>query len=160
MHAELELRELSVADIDWLVELDATLFAVETPWSAAIFREELSGPGRFYFGAQLLSATAPPQLVGYAGIALLGDGLELMTIGTDPKFQGQGVARALMDNICHIADTMGKPINLEVRVGNTAAVSLYEKYGFSHSGVRPRYYPGGIDAHVMVRPPQAQGEKS
>ena len=45
---------------------------------------------------------------------------------------------------------MIKYITLEVRVGNKAAISLYEKYGFKSLGVRKGYYQdNNEDALIM-----------
>jgi ribosomal-protein-alanine N-acetyltransferase len=38
---------------------------------------------------------------------------------------------------------------LEVRKGNTAAVNLYQKQGFSISAVRRGFYSDGEDAYFM-----------
>jgi ribosomal-protein-alanine N-acetyltransferase len=40
-------------------------------------------------------------------------------------------------------------LTLEVRVSNTAAQALYERFGFQAAGVRKRYYENVEDAIVM-----------
>ncbi len=41
---------------------------------------------------------------------------------------------------------------LEVRTSNTAAIALYEQFGFRGAGTRPRYYRDtGEDAMIMWR---------
>ena len=43
-----------------------------------------------------------------------------------------------------------KRMLLEVRVDNTPALALYERFGFAKMGLRKRYYqPEGIDAYTM-----------
>lgn len=43
-------------------------------------------------------------------------------------------------------------LTLEVRVSNTAAIGLYEKYGFHQAGLRPGYYQNPReDALIMTR---------
>lgn len=150
----LELRELAAADAERCAELDVLLFPGETPWSASAFRAEFSQPHNFYFGVE---DTELSLLVGYAGIGMLGPAcdpeFEIHTIGTDPDHQRRGIGRMMMDNICHIADLKAAPIFLEVRVGNEAAISMYERYGFEMMGIRRNYYqPSGADAHTMRRP--------
>jgi ribosomal-protein-alanine N-acetyltransferase len=44
-------------------------------------------------------------------------------------------------------------MTLEVRRSNEAAVSLYEKYGFTRVGVRSGYYDNREDALIMTTPP-------
>lgn len=41
-----------------------------------------------------------------------------------------GVAGLLLDSVCSYADSLSKPISLEVRTSNVGAIKLYEKYGF------------------------------
>ena len=43
----------------------------------------------------------------------------------------------------------GSALTLEVRVSNTPAQALYERFGFESAGVRPRYYENVEDALVM-----------
>ncbi|QPK79612.1 GNAT family N-acetyltransferase [Corynebacterium lizhenjunii] len=176
----MRLRELTPADAARCAELEKVLFAGETPWSEEIFRADFARPHTFYFGvedapavaaaaaatetaaAETVAAnenapTADSVLVGYAGLAMLGPVAdpewEILTIGVDPAAQRRGVARAMMDNICHIADRTDSPVFLEVRVGNDPALRLYEAYGFIYTGIRRNYYqPSGADAHTMVRP--------
>ena len=153
----MHLRELNLADAPRCAELEKQLFPGESPWPEKVFTEAMGLPHAFYFGVE----DASGLLVGYAGIAMMGPAadpeFEIHTIGTDPAFQRRGIARMMMDNICHIADLRQAPVFLEVRVGNDPAVRLYEKYGFVHLGVRRNYYqPSGADAYTMRRP--AAGE--
>jgi ribosomal-protein-alanine N-acetyltransferase len=41
-------------------------------------------------------------------------------------------------------------VSLEVRTSNTAAITLYEKFGFVVAGRRAAYYPNGEDALLMI----------
>jgi ribosomal-protein-alanine N-acetyltransferase len=44
-----------------------------------------------------------------------------------------------------------KLVTLEVRVSNTQAQALYEKYGFNRTGIRNRYYAdNGENAFIMT----------
>ena len=42
-----------------------------------------------------------------------------------------GVADSLLKSICQYADTVGKPISLEVRSSNSNAINLYTKHSFN-----------------------------
>jgi ribosomal-protein-alanine N-acetyltransferase len=147
----MKLRELVRDDAARCAELEMQLFAGETPWSKENFELEFQQPYNFYLGVE-----DENQLIGYAGIGLRGHAedpeFEILTIGTDPAHQRRGVARMMMDNICHIADLKRAPIFLEVRVGNDPAIEMYKAYGFVHLGIRRNYYqPSGADAHTMKR---------
>jgi ribosomal-protein-alanine N-acetyltransferase len=101
-----------------------------------------------------VAARADGALVGYAGISRLGRKppyeYEIHTIGVDPLFQGKGIGRAMLEALLDIAD--GAAIFLEVRTDNVAAITLYERVGFTRMGVRKRYYRiSGADAYTMKR---------
>lgn len=55
-----------------------------------------------------------------------------------------GVADRLLHSVCRYADSIGKPISLEVWVSNTKAIMLYEKHGFEK--VR-----GDTEKYLMTR---------
>ena len=81
----------------------------------------------------------------------------IVALNMSDAAQRRGIARMMMDNICHIADLKDAPVFLEVRVGNEPAIGLYEGYAFAKQGIRKNYYqPSGADAHVMVRPRQSE----
>lgn len=96
-------------------------------------------------------------LLGYY-IAMQGAGeVHLLNITVAPEFQRQGWARVMLDALALWA--RGQRVQslwLEVRVGNTRALRVYESYGFRHAGLRKAYYPNGTsvreDAIVMSLP--------
>ena len=101
-----------------------------------------------------VAARVDGELVGYAGIARLGRRApyeyEIHTIGVAKTHQGQGIGRALLSRLLDIAS--GGVVFLEVRTDNTAAIGLYESFGFAVVGVRKRYYRvSGTDAYTMRR---------
>jgi ribosomal-protein-alanine N-acetyltransferase len=150
-----ELRPLRTDDVARCAELEKTLFPADDPWSEHAFRSELAAPRNHYVGAY-----ADDLLVGYAGLSLAGHARalegEVHTIGVDPRWQGQGIGKLLLEALLKCADEAGAPVFLEVRTDNTTAIRLYEKYGFEQIGLRRRYYqPSGADAYTMARPRSA-----
>lgn len=151
---DLQRIALTPAHIPRLVELEAELFPEDSPWREQDFAAEIAQPHTVYVGV-----TAGELLVGYGGLAIMGPKdapeCEVHTIGVDPAFQRRGVARMIMDNFIHVANTLGAPIFLEVRTDNEPAKALYHAYNFAEVGVRKRYYqPSGADALVMLRQPE------
>ena len=103
------------------------------------------------------SGTASGRMVGYGGIALLGNlehpEAEVHTIGVDPHCHRGGIGTLLLRALLTEAGERGGPVFLEVRTDNTPAIALYEKHGFHIIGLRKRYYqPSGADAFTMRRP--------
>jgi [ribosomal protein S18]-alanine N-acetyltransferase len=65
------------------------------------------------------------------------------------EYQGSGVGKNLLGfAIERLSD---KPLQLEVKYTNFAAIALYEKFGFEKAKVLPSYYPNAIDAYLMKR---------
>lgn len=66
----------------------------------------------------------------------------LLTIQTHPKARGQGVAKALIDDLEErLKARQAQTLRLEVHVDNEAARSLYEKHGFEVEREDPTCYP-------------------
>lgn len=125
-------------------ELERELFARDDPWSARAFVEALAA------GYHYLAARQDGQLVGYAGIALLGAEAEVHTLAVDPAHQGQGTGRSLLREL--LAPAAGATVFLEVRTDNAPAIALYRSEGFTVVGTRRGYYrPSGADAFTMRR---------
>lgn len=69
------------------------------------------------------------------------DEIEILTILTHPNFRGQGKAKALLEHLISYAkENNVRQIFLEVNIENQPAISLYEKMGFTKTGVRKNYY--------------------
>jgi RimJ/RimL family protein N-acetyltransferase len=71
------------------------------------------------------------------------------------RFRRRGVGRALMTEALAWAPTAGyKRVELQVYARHTAAIALYESFGFEHEGRRRRYIREGdeyLDDLVMAR---------
>ena len=140
-----ELRALTPADLPDLERMEVELFGAAA-WSPESLASEISGPGRWYVGV-----VVGDELVGYAGLWFDGYDAQVMTIGTDERFQGRGLGRRMLVDLLDRARAVGAAVVLlEVRVDNDPAIHLYESVGFERLGMRRAYYkPGNIDAWTM-----------
>ncbi|MEE1809840.1 ribosomal protein S18-alanine N-acetyltransferase [Streptomyces sp. BE133] len=146
------LREMRWWDIDPVLELEHELFP-DDAWSAGMFWSELAhsrGPRatRRYVVAE---DPATGRIVGYAGLAAAGDLADVQTIGVTRGHWGGGLGSELLSDLLkHATAFECAEVLLEVRVDNTRAQKLYERFGFEPIGFRRGYYqPGNIDALVM-----------
>lgn len=168
-------RETAVAAMR---RLEVELFGKHA-WSENMIRQELDAPARAYVFAVTDNATdiagdiatldtsvgtasiqeantgvtiTPDDVQGFAGYWYDGDDAEIMDIGVSAAYQRRGIAAAMMTWMIERARKQGaRRMLLEVRVDNTPALALYERFGFTTIGLRKRYYqPEGIDAHVMA----------
>ena len=153
-----ELREMRWWDIDPVLVLERALFP-DDAWSRGMFWSELAharGPGatRHYVVAE-----ADGRLVGYAGLAVVGDLADVQTIAVAREHWGTGLGARLLTDLVRYATEVGcTEVMLEVRVDNARARRLYERFGFEPVGVRPGYYqPGPVDALVMRLPLDGPG---
>ena len=89
------------------------------------------------------------MIVGYAHLKPIGDGYDLIYIGVRKEQRRRGIARKMLDKL--ISFTSEKPIMLEVRKSNAAAIKLYESAGFKVISEREKYYSDGEDAWIMKR---------
>ena len=91
-------------------------------------------------------------LPGMAGIWMMVDEAHIVTIAVRKAHKNQGLGEWLLISIIELAMQLNaRVVTLEVRVSNTIAQKLYEKYGFSKAGIRKKYYSdNGEDALIMT----------
>ena len=135
----------------WHVELvlpiEQRLFAPE-PWSARLFWSELGQLDSRHY----VVAVAGEEVVGYAGLCDYPDEAFVQTMAVAPAVQRSGVGRLLLEELLAEAGRRRqRTVSLEVRADNAAAQRLYARHGFTRTGLRRGYYPGGVDALVLTR---------
>ena len=142
----IEYREMSTFDIPALVGIEKEVFP-DSPWSAAQFREELSGVPK---SRRYLVAHEQGVIVGYAGVALSGDVADIHNIAVIPNYRKRGIASHLLDELEGWAISKGvTALMLEIREGNKEAFPLYEKRGYAVISRRDNYYAPGVHALIM-----------
>ncbi len=125
-------RRVSLMTPETMAEIHKAAFTdVPPPWSARTFADFQA-----MAGVSLIA-----QDHGFALIRTILDEAELLTIAVHPDHQGKGIATILMQDLTDAAKADGATaLHLEVAATNVAAVSLYGKSGFVHSGRRRGYY--------------------
>ncbi|MFC9426403.1 ribosomal protein S18-alanine N-acetyltransferase [Streptomyces sp. NPDC056987] len=145
-------------DIEPVLALEHELFP-EDAWSPGMFWSELAharGPAatRRYVVAETAGGTdaaGAGRIVGYAGLAAAGGLGDVQTIAAARDQWGTGLGSRLLTTLLQHATAFEcDEVLLEVRVDNTRAQRLYERFGFEPIGFRRGYYqPGNVDALVM-----------
>ena len=140
--------EISVAawgDLEAIHRLEVSCFP--SPWRREFFESELGGDSRLHFVARRRGV-----LVGYVFAMWFFDEMHVNKIAVTSSERRKGIAEALMDRCLDFARENGiTTISLEVRQSNRGAQAFYEHLDFAALYVRPRYYPDGEAAVVMVR---------
>jgi ribosomal-protein-alanine N-acetyltransferase len=97
-------------------------------------------------------APTSQKIVGFAGIWLMAGEAHLITIAVREDYRRLSVGEYLLQAVINTAlQNQASLVTLEVSTSNTAAQSLYEKYGLYASGRRKQYYSDtGEDAIIMT----------
>lgn len=141
------IRPMTLADLVPVHQLECA--AQPDPWTREHFVEELS---KEYSRTDLCWRNG--QLAGYLCAWLVAGELQIQNVATAPGFRRQGVAARLLTQVLERAAAAGfESAWLEVRVGNMAAIALYERFHFREVARRPGYYADGEAAMVMCYRP-------
>jgi len=145
VRGDLMIRPAGHGDLDAIHAIESDSFPA--PWRREFFESELSAPGRF-----TLVATAATRVVGYIFAMWIFDEMHVNKIAVEERERRKGIALQLMDRCLEFArDNAIRTISLEVRQSNRGAQDFYKALDFAPLYVRPRYYPDGESAVVMVR---------
>ncbi len=128
------IRYMTEEDVQGVAEVEKECFA--SPWSEKSLSEELENGNAYFFVADING-----EIAGYMGtISVFGE-CSVTNIAVKEKHRNKGLASALLQrailNSVYMDDEF---ITLEVRKSNTAAISLYEKFGFQKMGERKNFY--------------------
>ncbi len=145
----IDVVPMTRAHIDALMPFEREMFGTEA-WSADGYRAELADTRHRYY---LAAVDENESLLGWAGVRVVGDTAEILTVGVVPQARRQGIGGRLLAMLLDEARRRGAvEAFLEVRVDNTAAQQLYEQARFVRVGIRRGYYAEGrVDAVVMRR---------
>ena len=118
-----------------------------SPWNRTAFASHLQHP-EF---AKYLIALVEHQVIGYTGLFFGGGQGQITNLAVHPDWRRQGIGTRLLLTLVDYCRVLGlQGVSLEVRVANTDAQTLYERFGFSKVGQRKGYYQEtGEDAYVM-----------
>ena len=133
------------------------------PIAAPVPEERAARPGRlvsriknlFGRGMDFIDTDSPgvvQPILGMVGYWLMFDEAHITTIAVWEHLRRQGLGELLLASTFDMAmEQHAKVVTLEVRVSNTAAQALYEKYGFMNVGTRRAYYTDNKeDAFIMT----------
>ena len=144
MNEQVSIRRMRLADLPRVMDIEVASFTM--PWSEATFRGLLRRSD-----ADLFVAESGGELVGYAVFWAVLDEGELGNVSVAASHRRRGIASILVDTVLKRAAERGvRDVYLEVRISNSGAQELYERFGFEQVGRRRNYYVQPVeDAFVM-----------
>ena len=136
------------ADLDAIVEIERASFSM--PWTAEMFRWELRNTD---VSATYVLRTADRTIAAFCCVWTVLDELHINNVAVRPALRRRGFAATLLERVMEEATRQGAAkATLEVRRSNIAALRLYDRLGFTVSGVRPNYYSNPVeDALILWR---------
>jgi len=131
-------------------EVEATPAEVFSGLAAKVRR--LFNHNRFFrFFGDEVPPSGNEYVVGFAGIWIMADEAHITNIAMRELYRRRGVGELLLISIIDLATELNvRFITLEVRASNTAAQSLYHKYGFTQVGLRRGYYTDDGENAVLM----------
>ena len=138
MISEMNLQDLENIKGCLLTDLDHF-------WSYNILKQELENGKSKYFVAKQEN-----EIVGFAGILLIIDQVNIMNIVVKKDKRNFGIGSSLLEEIIRYSKIHNATsITLEVNEKNILAIKLYKKYGFKQVGLRRKYYNNEDNAILM-----------
>ena len=124
---------------------DCLLTDFDNFWSYNILKQELENGKSKYFVAKQEN-----EIVGFAGIMLIIDQVNIMNIVVKKDKRNFGIGSLLLEEIIRYSKIHNATsITLEVNEKNIPAIKLYKKYGFKQVGLRRKYYNNEDNAILM-----------
>ena len=140
---QVTFRKMTVKDVDAVAEIEFASFNL--PWTLEDFWYETVRKD-----SESIVGEIDGKIVAYACAWISFGDADVANIAVEKNYRGQGIGSKLFAEIIRrikLRDVHG--VTLEVRVSNTAAIRLYEKFGLRGVGVRKGYYEDGEDALIM-----------
>lgn len=141
----IEIFDMTLEDFEKIK--DTLISDFDDFWSPSILKSELIGDNKKYIAAKNKN-----KIVGFAGMMINFQELEIMNIVTKKTERGKGIGKILLQEIIKFAKNNEiEKIFLEVNENNIIARKLYKKQGFEEIGVRKNYYDGQEIAIIMSK---------
>ncbi|HHL39176.1 MAG TPA: ribosomal-protein-alanine N-acetyltransferase [Deltaproteobacteria bacterium] len=134
-------------DLDDVLRIERLSFT--TPWSRALFENELKNPVSCGMVAKV-GGPGAECVAAYIVFWVVHGEAHILNIAVHPDFRRRGLGSRLLDHALGLMEERGvRGVFLEVRRSNRAARRMYGRFGFRELFVRRRYY-GDEDALVMA----------
>jgi ribosomal-protein-alanine N-acetyltransferase len=138
---DIVIRPMFRADIPAVTTIEAEVYS--HPWPPRVFFDELAMANRTYLVAETSSG-----IVGYGGLLIVEEDAHITTLAVVEEARGNKLGvRLMLDLVDAALGHSARHLTLEVRLSNTPAQGLYERFGFEPVGRRKNYY---VDEDALI----------
>ena len=142
------VRDGVLGDLEGIYQVEQSVQERETSWSDAQIAAELN---RGIASVLVAYDGDGGRICGWlVGWCLPPFEFQILQLTVHTAYHRQGIGTQLLKHAFKAHDV--RAFVLEVREGNIAAISLYQKLGFVVTGIRRKYYKDGENAALMQRP--------
>lgn len=133
-----------IEDIDSIVKIEKECFT--DAWSWESFHYCFMSP--FYVN---IVARINGAIVGYGFMKSIYEDAELLRIAVSSSYRRLDIGYRMLDYLINEVKNNGaEKVFLDVRKSNEAAISLYEKMGFSRYEITENFYNNPVEASVKM----------
>ena len=148
-----KIIDLDITHIDEIFQIESESFS--DPWSKESFVSSIENPLVRMMGCHDTS----DKFCGFICASVLPPEAEILDIAVSPSFRRMGVGKALINallssiRVSPAVDVSSavQTVFLEVRESNIPARKLYQSFGFTESGKRPRYYSNPTEDAILMK---------
>lgn len=144
----IEIVPLTEKYLEGILYVEENTFSI--PWTKNDFLREINeNKMAIYFVA--IDSNDSNRVIGYAGMWHVINEGHITNVAVLHDYRGRGISKLLMDKLIDVAteyEMIG--ITLEVRINNSVAQKLYNKYGFKCEGIRKNYYEDTKEDAVVM----------
>lgn len=144
--ASVQVRSATRADLPAIHRIEQAVFP--QPWPAGAFEQFLGTAGFLVADDGLVVGYVVADVVASHGRPV--GHVKDLAVRADRR--REGVASTLLERAIETLPTDVGQVKLEVREGNSGAISLYRRHGFTYRRRLPGYYADGEDGLVFTRP--------
>jgi ribosomal-protein-alanine acetyltransferase len=146
--SEVVIEKAEVKDLDILHEIERESFS-ENAFPKSFLKYLI-----VQHGSTFLKAKINDEIVGcIAGLPHKPNGISrIYTLEVKPEFRRKGIASKLLQTLENEFKKRGATLSiLEVEVDNTAALNLYQKFGYKTVGILKDYYGKNRNGFEMTK---------
>lgn len=142
------IRQMRIADIDQVIQIDQLSFAL--PWPRSSYRFEINENKASRHWVAEMEIEGSSVIVGMIVCWLIVDEIHIGTLAVHPDFRRLQIGEKLLKRALGDLRKEAGVVFLEVRRSNEAARSLYRKMGFIENGVRKKYYSDNQEDAILM----------